>query len=275
MPRALLIFHSEWLAQELDGEQVIVLHHYTDNTDIFEQCVAVLKGQETEITTENFKDFLKFSIIYQVEIMHYSLQLWIKTEVTNSRVSFLFLHECARVENSRDKQREGLLNMCRNFLENSGLFIIKRELNSLPVDSVTDSFLSLLVDPSYISYTLPVLTRLVDSQSRAEFILSLVSKERVLEVARTSKYFTETFLSHLYCLLEDSSKTHMLTLIRVQEFLLKSPYRPAPSSSSRFLAQDSFLSSLKMREMLMAMSFESIMRERVKLTNVVFAELVS
>ena len=216
MPRALLVFHSKELAQELDDKKMIALPHFADCTDIFEQCLEILRGQETEINTENFKNFLKFAIIYQVEKMHSSLLLWIKEEVTNNRVSFMFLHVCARIENSHDKKREDLLKMCRYFLENSGLFIkVKEELDYLPVDSVSDSFLSLLVHPSYILLTLPVMNRLVDTQRRAEFILPLVSEERVLEVARTSKFFTETFVSKLHRLLENSSESHnhLLALI--------------------------------------------------------------
>ena len=218
MPRALLFFHSEVLARELDDKKMIVLPHFADCTDIFEQCLEILKGQETEINTENFKNFLKFAIIYQIKALHSSLLLWIKAEVTKSRVSFMFLHDCAGIENSHDKKREDLLRMCWKFLDNSELFkIVEHELYSLPADSVSDSFLSLLVDPSYICYTIPVLNRLVDSQSRAEFILPLISKKRVLEVACTSKFFTETFFSKLECLLENSSKSQ-----EFQEFVLTS-----------------------------------------------------
>ena len=272
---ATLSYHSEYIKTQLDGESAMFFMEFSDIPEIFELCLVLLNGREVEITVLRFKGFLKFAVLYKVETLYAELLLWLTEKFEQKGIEFTKIHEFGRLALSFDPARKEVMDVCRNLLEEKGLFIIEQELDLLPENSFDNNFLELLVDPCYIWLTLPLLQKLIINREKAELVLKLVKNPRLLATVTSNKAFTQSFLPHLGSMLVESTPKHLLVLIKIQEKLISaiptSPYRILP-----LLSCPDILGSPANRAKFLAMSPDRVLKiqNTYKFKHIVYCELL-
>ena len=274
-PRALITHHSSHLAQRLDGESVIMFMEFHDIPQVFQLGVDILKGKEVEVDQVNYQGLLKFSVVCEVETLYTKLVEWLKDEFKAERIKFIKLHEYSQFIVVFDPHRTEIRELCCNLLESRGLFIIDKELDHTSESEFDNSLIELFVNPRFIWTTLPLLHKLTSSRLKAEFMLGLINNCEILSSLRNNKLFTLRFLPHLRCFLVESETEHLITLIKIQEKLLKAVsttrYRIMP-----LLTSNEYFGAPEKRAACLALSPDKMLKlkSRLNLRDVVYCELV-
>ncbi|KAL5269960.1 hypothetical protein ACHWQZ_G003438 [Mnemiopsis leidyi] len=275
-PRPLLAHHSTHLAQQLDEENVLMITEFHDVPDIFEMGLDLLKGREVEVKECNYKGLLKFAVLCKVCTLHAKLLDWLREEFRSEKISFLKMFEISNFILTFNVHSTEILDFCRDQLDSRGLFIIDRELEHCPETAIDSNFISLLVHPTYIWSTLPLLQKIISDQPRAEIVLDLINNSDILSTLKHNKLFTVDFLSRLRVLLMQSDTKHLMLLIKIQEKLLRGMsvtprYRIMP-----LLTSEEYLGSPERRAACLALSPEKMLKlkRNLNLKDVVYCELL-
>ena len=99
--------------EDLVGKQrEVYLDHFTGEMEGVQDCVELLYGGEVELSEENIKTVIKFSVMYEIEDIYNLGMEWVKENISGSNL-FGFIEFGLQIERVRKDNRD-VLDLCKD-----------------------------------------------------------------------------------------------------------------------------------------------------------------
>ena len=142
--------------EDLVGKQrEVYLDHFTGEMEGVKDCVELLYGGEVELSEENIKTVIKFSVMYEIEDI-YNLGIeWVKDNISGSNL-FGFIEFGLQIERVGNDNRD-LLDLCKETIIDNTVDDLSEISKSWDIGNNTN-VIKFLLQAEILYHTLPVLT---------------------------------------------------------------------------------------------------------------------
>ena len=142
--------------EDLVGKQrEVYLDQFTGEMEGVQDCVELLYGGEVELSEENIKTVIKFSVMYEIEDIYNLGMEWVKENISGSNL-FGFIEFGLQIERVGKDNRD-VLDLCKDIIIDNVKDDLSEISKSWDIGNNTN-VIKFLLQAEILYHTLPVLT---------------------------------------------------------------------------------------------------------------------